>query len=73
MDLGGFFDEELQLEVFLPEEDLLVVIKSAVTLFVLRVFNLLLDGSFEAENNELFIDVGLALIRHSELLRCLFI
>ena len=72
MDLGCLLNELLQLNKLLPEEDLLDIIKSTVTLFVLCVLNMFLDGSFEAEDNELFIEVGFALGRYGELLVCLF-
>ncbi len=63
MDLGCLLNELLQLNKLLPEEDLLDIIKSTVTLFVLCVLNMFLDGSFEAEDNELFVKVGSAFTR----------
>ncbi len=72
MHLGGVLNELLKLDQFLPKEDLFGIIKSTITLFVLSVLNGFLDHSLEAEDNELFIEVGFALGRYGELLVCLF-
>ena len=72
MNLGSLLNQCLHLVTFLPEDDLLCIIKSALTLLILSVLNGFLDHSLEAEDNELFIKVGLTLLSHVELLVCLF-